>query len=114
MAGFQVIGKFISAFLVCLLGISSADTVSVIVGDAGCVARQNTIKTLWTKLPGVTAITLLPRRARNPGGQRTFVIVSRGASPTADEFRAALGRREKNFPILEYQPVEEALTSPGP
>ena len=104
---------FMAVFVLCSAGFTNADTVTVVVGDAGCVGRENTLKTLWAKIAGVTSVSVLPRQPKNPGGQRTFVVLSSGIPPTKEALRIALGRRDKNFPILDYQPVKAEKSSAG-
>lgn len=102
---------FTAVFVLCCAGITNADTVAVVVGDTGCVGRENAVKALWAKIPGVTSVTVLPRQPKNPGGQRTFVVLSRGIPPTKEALRIALGRRDKNYPILDYKPENSGKSS---
>ncbi len=86
-----------------LCGISGAETVRVTVGDTGCPGRQITVRESFEKIPGVSSVIVLPRQPADPPARRTFVVASTGTPPDADSLRTALGRRAKNFPILDYQ-----------
>lgn len=97
-----MIGRFASILISCC-GLLHADTVLVTVGDTGCVGRQQAVKSQWEKIPGVISVAIQPRREKDRRAQRTFVIVSSGSSPTTEVLRAALGRRDKHYPILEYR-----------
>jgi hypothetical protein len=89
-------------------GLLHADTVFVTVGDTGCVGRQQAVKSQWEKIPGVVSVSVQPRQEKDPGAQRTFVIVSSGAPPTLKSLGNALGRRAKHYPILHYRNASDS------
>jgi len=89
--------------LILLCGTGGAETVRVTVGDTGCPGRQTTVRESFEKIPGVSSVAVLPRQPGDPPARRTFVVASIGSPPAADALRTALGRRAKNFPILDYQ-----------
>lgn len=93
----------IASFLIACGGLLHADTILVTVGDTGCVGRQQAVKSQWEKIPGVVFVSVQTRREKESAAKRMFVIVSSGSAPTTDVLRAALGRRDKRYPILEYR-----------
>lgn len=101
-------GAFLGFLFLCGLNPLRAATIKVVVGETGCTARQLPVKKSWLKLPGVISVTVLPRQPNDAGGQRAFVIVSGGASPTDEALRTALGRRVKHYPILHLGKPAEA------
>jgi hypothetical protein len=90
---------------------AGADTLRVVIGDAGCIGRQITIRNCWKNLPGVKSVEVLRREPGSKGGQRVFLITSESAPPTENQLREALGRRAKNFPILSCSDDMAAPTS---
>lgn len=77
-----------------------ADTLRVVIGNAGCTGRQITIRNCWKTLPGVSSVEVLRREPGSKGGQRVVLIISKADSPSENQLREALGRRARNFPIL--------------
>lgn len=106
----KMFARRIAIVILCVTGVANADAVAVVVGETGCVGRQQTVRKCWVKIPGVVSVTVLPRQSDKPGSKRTFVIESNGVSPTTDTLRTALGRREKHFPILSLRPMESPKT----
>lgn len=95
----------------CGISLAIADTVHVTVGDTGCPGRQIGVTTSWEKIPGVTLVSILPRHPKDPAAQRVFVIVTKGASPTKEHLREALGRRAKHYPIINYKSLKDSQTN---
>jgi len=97
--------------IILLCGISGAETIRVTVGDTGCPGRQITVRQSFEKIPGVKSVAGLPRQPGDPPARRTFVVTCTGIAPDAEALRTALGRRAKNYPILDYQ---KPIAQPDP
>lgn len=93
----------ISIFIVFCVGRMQAETVRVIVGQTGCAGRQIAVRECWENISGVSSVTVLPRQPAEPPARRTFIIVATAPAPSAEVLRAALGRRAKNYPILDFR-----------
>jgi hypothetical protein len=102
--------------LVFCVGRMQAETVRVIVGETGCAGRQIAVRECWEKISGVSSVTVLPRQPAEPPARRTFIIVATATAPSAEALRAALGRRAKNYPILDFrkEPDQPALHKSDP
>ena len=97
----------ISSLLFFCIGRMQAETVRVIVGETGCAGRQIAVRECWEKISGVSSVTVLPRQPAEPPARRTFIIVATATAPSAEALRTALGRRAKNYPILDYRKEPE-------
>lgn len=100
-------------FLACL-PVRAAD-VRVEVDGVGCHTRQLAVQKVWTKLPGVISVTILPRGTSDPANRRIFVIT---ASPAPDQpaLETALGARTRFYKVLKVSPVDlptPALSNPA-
>lgn len=100
--------------LAVLIGICAleAETIHVTVGDTGCAGRQLTVQRSWEKIPGVASVSVQQRQSKDPPAQRTFIVACAGASPDQETLRTALGRRAKNYPILDYQKPPAQIAPP--
>ena len=75
----------------------------VLVDGSGCRTRQLVIQSIWEKLPGVTEVVILPREEAPAANQRYFVIRTKEASPTKEQFVEALGRRAKFYHVINVK-----------
>ena len=101
------------ALLACLP--ARAAEIRVEVDGVGCHTRQLAVQKLWSRLPGVTSVTILPRGPSDPANRRIFLI---RATPAPDQpaLETALGTRNRFYKVLAVTPVDlptPALSNPG-
>jgi len=102
------------AFLACLP--IRAGELRVEVDGVGCHTRQLAVQKLWSKLPGVTSVTIQPRGPSDPANRRVFVI-SAPKPPDQPALETALGNRNRFYKVLAVQSVDlptPALSNPAP
>ncbi|MEI7929608.1 MAG: hypothetical protein WCH40_13745 [Verrucomicrobiales bacterium] len=96
-----------AALAAALLSITSARAVETLieVDGVGCRTRQLAIQKIWSVLPGVTSVTILPRGPADTANRRNFVILSSQA-PTLETLDAALGNRSRFYRIRSVTPKD--------
>lgn len=93
------------ALLLCLFAcdLIHADTLRVTVDGMGCRTRQLAVQRLWSSLPEVESVTILPRKPDDQVNQRVFVLETNDPRLDQNQLTAALGRRGKHYQILAME-----------
>ena len=96
-----------AALAAALLSITSVRAVETLieVDGVGCHTRQLAIQKIWSALPGIRSVIIIPRGPADAANRRTFVISSSQA-PTREALEAALGNRSRFYKIRSVTPKD--------
>lgn len=91
--------RVVLAILLSCLATGHAAETRVEVDGVGCHTRQLAVRKLWSALPGVTSVSILPRGPNDPANRRVFVITAT-KQPNQHLLEAALGSRTRFYKVL--------------
>ncbi|MBC7979972.1 MAG: hypothetical protein H7Y36_05360 [Armatimonadetes bacterium] len=94
--------------LAALASSSFGETCRVLINGTGCRTRQQAIERIFEKLPAISKVTILPRRAAPADNQRVFILESVGPAASKEYLITALGRRAKYYEILNVTPASSS------
>jgi hypothetical protein len=90
-----------------------AEEIRVAVDGVGCHTRQLAVQKIWSSMPGVSSVIILPRGPSDPANQRIFVITA-GKAPDQAALETALGARTRFYKVLSVSTKDSALSKPSP